>query len=88
MEAAHEVMAGNTMEIPECPNVFQLMMKLCWSYNPRDRPEFTDLLELIKSTEEEDEKIDEGEETKLITQLKSSDYNLSESVFKEVDMRA
>ena len=87
MEAAHEVITGNTMEIPECPNVFQLMMKLCWSYNPRDRPDFTDLLELIKSTEEEEENsenIDEGEEQlKLTTPLKSSDYNLSASLFKE-----
>ena len=86
MEAAHEVITGNTMEIPDCPNVFQLMMKLCWNYNPRDRPDFTDLLELIILTEEAEDdsgSIDEGEESKITTPLKRSDYNFGESVFND-----
>ena len=86
MQAAHEVMMGNTMTIPECQEIFKQMMKLCWQYDPKDRPEFTDLLNMIKSTEEpiaEEKEIENSLDKSSIIeyQLKNSEYDMSSSVF-------
>ena len=86
MEAAHEVMRGNTMTIPECPEIFQQMMKLCWQYDPKDRPEFTDLLNMIKSIEET-EVVEIPDVSELIRNFKKDDsqYHLSGAIFSDLE---
>ena len=51
MEAAHEVMSGNRMEIPQCASIFQKIMKTCWSHKREDRPEFKEILNWITEWE-------------------------------------
>ena len=56
MQAARDVMNGSRMEIPRnCPAVLQKIMKACWKHDPKERPEFKEILEMLREDEEEQE---------------------------------
>jgi hypothetical protein len=53
VEACHEVALGKRMTIPEsCPQQLRKIMEVCWKAEPKDRPEFTEILEMLKLPEE------------------------------------
>ena len=55
MQAANNVMNGIRMEIPQCQPVLQEVMSRCWKQDPQERPEFKEILEMIKQTNTIDE---------------------------------
>jgi D-ribose pyranose/furanose isomerase RbsD len=36
------------MEIPECPEILQKIMRMCWKHAPEERPEFKDILDMLR----------------------------------------
>ena len=53
MQAARDVMNGARMMVPDCPPLLQMIMKKCWEQEPKNRPEFKEILEMILESEGE-----------------------------------
>ena len=48
-KAAYEVLSGRRMEIPkDCPPILSNIMNLCWKQDPIERPNFYDIIQLLK----------------------------------------
>ena len=58
MQAAHGVMSGKRMPIPDCDPILQKIMSECWKQDPSERPEFKDILVWLEETEESNRKDD------------------------------
>ena len=51
-KASHEVLSGRRMEIPiDCPLILSNIMNLCWKQDPIERPNFYDIIQLLKENE-------------------------------------
>jgi len=47
--ATHRVIEGERMKIPaSCPPVLMRVMELCWKENPVDRPNFSEIVDMLK----------------------------------------
>lgn len=56
MSAAHKVLSGERLPIPEnCPEVLALVMQMCWKDDPNDRPDFEQILDVLKTGRNDNE---------------------------------
>jgi len=51
IEAANKVLDEERMEIPlQCPEILSRLMKQCWRHDPANRPEFTELCDMLAAS--------------------------------------